>query len=286
VTGRCASAAIIETVDQEACVSLAESAAAETTVIPLGAPGTPAPGAEVRGVDLSRPIDSETADLLRAAWRDHQVIVLRGQSLSPDDQMHFCAVFGEIGRRARPIETRNEPQGAPDGMMFVSNLKVDGKNIGSLPDGEMQFHIDQIYTERPAMGTSLYALEVPRSGGDTLFANLYAAYDRLPAATQRRIAGLKAAHYFDYGNLGGRKALFVCRLMTGYIENMSRAESDALLEELFGQVERPDIVYAHRWRAGDLLLWDNRCTVHARTDFDAGERRHLRRFTIQGDRPV
>jgi taurine dioxygenase len=304
-------------------VSLAESAAAEATVIPLGTPGTLAPGAEVRGVDLSRPIDPGTADLLRAAWRDHQVIVLRGQSLSPDDQMRFCVVFGDIGRRARPIETRNEPQGAPDGMMFVSNLKVDGKNIGSLPDGEMQFHIDQIYTERPAMGTSLYALEVPRLGGDTLFANLYAAYDRLTAATQRRIAGLKAVHYFDYGNLGattrdavtqaarddatraardsaphaahpivrthpttGRKALFVCRLMTGYIENMAHDESDALLEELFEQVERPDIVYAHRWRAGDLLLWDNRCTVHARTDFDPGERRHLRRFTIQGDRPV
>jgi taurine dioxygenase len=173
------------------------------------------------------------------------------------------------------------------------------------------------------MGTALYALEVPRVGGDTLFANLYAAYDGLAEATKRRIAGLKAVHYFDYGNYGatrresvtgaaqdgatsaarddaphfahpvvrthpvsGRRALFVCRLMTGYIEDMERAESDALLEELFSAVERPELVYAHKWRAGDLVLWDNRCTVHARTDFDPGERRHLRRFTIQGDRPV
>ena len=134
-------------------------------------------------------------------------------------------------------------------------------------------------------------------------------------ATKRRIDGLKAVHYFDYGNFGattrvavsqaardsaphaahpivrthpetGRKALYVCRLMTGYVEGMERVESDALLEELFIQVEQPDLVYAHHWRPGDLLLWDNRCTVHARTDFDPAERRHLRRFTIQGDRPI
>lgn len=266
-------------------------------------------GAEIRGLDLRRPQDAATTAALRAAWHEYLVIVLRGQEISAEDQRRFCSYFGEVGKRARAPEERNEPPGTPQGMMYVSNLRVDGKHIGSLPDGEMQFHIDQCYVERPAMGTALFAIEVPRAGGDTMFSNLYKAYDALPEAIKRRIEGRKAVHFYDYNSMvrksfagregvkhyahpvacthpvTGRKALFVNRLMTGYIEGLEPAESEEILNQLFEVIERPAFVYAHKWRPGDLLLWDNRCTAHARTDFDPAERRHLRRFTIQGDKP-
>lgn len=276
------------------------------TVIPL----SPALGAEVRGLDLRQAADPATITALREAWARHQVIVLRDQQVSAEDQRRFCGFFGEIGQRARPAEARQEPAGTPDGMMYVSNMRVEGKLIGSLPDGEMQFHIDQCYTETPALGSSLFAIEVPSTGGDTLFSNLYAVYDSLPDSVKCRIDGRKAVHFYDYTAMTraasanragvkhfahpvvcshpttGRKALFVNRLMTGFIEGLEAAESEAILLQLFDAIERPDFIYAHKWRVGDLLLWDNRCTAHARTDFDPAQRRHLRRFTIQGGRPV
>lgn len=268
-------------------------------------------GAEIRGVDLRQLQNAATIAALRNAWYENLVIVLRDQEISAEDQQRFCGFFGDVGKRARPAAARNEPVGAPEGMMFVSNLRVDGKQIGSLPDGEMQFHIDQCYVERPAMGTSLFAIEIPRAGGDTLFSNLYAVYESLPAAIKSRIEGRRAVHFYDYNSMvrktfdasrtdvknyahpvvcthpeTGRKSLFVNRLMTGYIEGLEAQESEDILLQMFERIEQPDFVYAHKWRLGDILLWDNRCTAHARTDFDPAERRHMRRFTIQGDIPV
>src|SRR5690606_27633199 len=145
--------------------------------------------------------DAGTVAALRAAWHDNLVIVLRNQEISAEDQKRFCGFFGDVGRRARPAEARNEPSGTPEGMMYVSNLRVDGKQIGSLPDGEMQFHIDQCYIERPAMGTSLFAIEVPSTGGDTMFSNLYKVYEALPETLKRRIEGRKAVHFYDYNSI-------------------------------------------------------------------------------------
>ncbi len=272
---------------------------------------SPALGAEIRGVDLRQPQDAATIAALRNAWHENLVIVLRDQEISAEDQRRFCGFFGDVGKRARPPAGRHEPDGTPEGMMYVSNVRVDGKQIGSLPDGEMQFHIDQCYIEFPAMGTALFAIDVPRAGGDTLFSNLYAVYEALPERIKQRIDGRKAVHFYDYTAMSrsdvvnkprtdvknyahpvvcthpvtGRKSLFVCRLMTGYIEGLEPAESEDILTLLFDQIEKPEFVYAHKWRPGDLLLWDNRCTAHARTDFDPAERRHLRRFTIQGGKP-
>lgn len=270
-------------------------------------------GVEIAGLDLTRPIDAETANLLREAWTNYLVLLLRGQqNLSVEDQQNFCRVFGELGGRSRPKETRREGADAPDEVMFVSNVKVNGKNIGSLPDGEMQFHIDQCYTEKPAIGTCLYAMEIPSRGGDTLFSNLYSVWDYLPPDVRAKLKGRKAVHYFDYDAtnndfftqanretlrhyahpvgrvhpLSGRTALYVCRLMTDRIEDMPEEESRALLARLFDAIERPEFMYVHKWRVGDVLLWDNRCSAHARTDFDPNERRHLRRFTVQGEQPI
>ena len=195
--------------------------------------------------------------------------------------------------------------------MLVSNIRENGKLLGSLPDGEMHFHSDQCYLEKPANGTFLYAIEIPSQGGDTLFLNMYKAYEALPAALRARVDGRKALNAYLYDSttreVNGskldltahphyvqpmvrthpdtkRKALYVNRLMTWSVEDMDESESNALLDQLFAHIEQDQFIYAHHWRVGDLVLWDNRCTLHARTDFSDKERRLLRRHVVTGDR--
>jgi len=196
-------------------------------------------------------------------------------------------------------------------VMLISNIRENGKQIGALPDGEMQFHSDQCYQEKPAMASMLYAIEVPSTGGNTLFANAYKAYETLPDDIKRRLDGRKALHAYDYDNASmkrgtqikdgvphfahpvfrthpatGRKALYVNRLMTIAIEDLPEAESDGLLDFLFTHQENPAFIYEHVWRVNDLLMWDNRCALHARTDFSNDERRLMRRVTVLGERPM
>jgi taurine dioxygenase len=268
-------------------------------------PLCPALGAEIIGVDLRDDLDDVFAQILDA-WHANLVILLRDQQLGEEDQVRFAEHFGPLARIHTPQFVRTHPA-----VMLISNIREDGKPIGALPDGEMHFHSDQCYQERPAMGTMLYALEVPRAGGNTLFANAYTAYETLPEQIKRRIDGRRALNAYDYDKAAtrrgtrvaegvpfyvhpvvrthpatGRKALYVNRLMTVSIEGMADAESDELLETLFDHQERREFVYEHVWRPGDLLLWDNRCTLHARTDFDASERRKLRRVAVLGDVPA
>ncbi len=264
-------------------------------------------GVEVTGIDLNAPLAAGDADRLRQAFNEGLVLVVRDQAdLAPEAQVRFCELFGPLGRRSRPAETRHEPAAAPAEVMFVSNRRENSKFIGSLPEGEMMFHIDQCYTERPARATCLYAIAVPREGGDTLFGNLCAAYDALPPDLRVIVDSHRALNVFTYDATlrdqvagaaarrecvqpmrvrhpeTGRAALYVNRLMTFHIEGLPEDESRAVLERLFDHEERPEFVYRHHWRQGDLLIWDNRCTVHARTDFDPAEERHLRRFTVEG----
>jgi alpha-ketoglutarate-dependent taurine dioxygenase len=269
-------------------------------------PLSPALGAEIVGVDLAQEIDDRTFAQIRDAWHEHLVILLRDQELSEDDQVRFAEKFGPPAVIHTKQFVRNHPA-----VMLISNIREDGKPIGALPDGEMHFHTDQCHQERPAMASMLYAIEVPRAGGNTLFANGYNAYETLPDALKLRIAGRKALNAYDYDTAAtkrgtdladgvpscvhpvvrthpatGRKALYVNRLMTVRIEGLPADESDALLDTLFAHQERRDFVYEHVWRPGDLLMWDNRCTLHARTDFSPDERRLMRRVTILGEKPV
>jgi taurine dioxygenase len=269
-------------------------------------------GAEIVGVDLREPLDETTFARIRAAWLDRCVLLIRDQQIDQDEQARFAARFGELGR----LVTKHDGQKYAPGVMLVSNIRENGKQIGVLPDGEMYFHSDQCYAERPTMATLLYAIEIPSHGGNTLFANMYAAYETLPEDVKRRIDGLKALNVYDYFSNGtvrgaslgdltgrsdvpsyahpivrthpdtGRKALYVNRLMTDSIAGLDRAESDRLLEFLFQHQEDRRFVYEHVWRPGDLMMWDNRCTLHARTDFPPTERRLLRRIIVQGDKPV
>jgi taurine dioxygenase len=195
-------------------------------------------------------------------------------------------------------------------VMFISNIRDNGKLVGALPDGEMQFHSDQCYVEKPATGTMLYAIEVPSAGGNTLFANALRAYDDLSQGMKMRLDGKLAMHAYDHTSgqyrrpetLGsnakryahpifrthpptGRKVLYVNRLTTQYIIGLSPSESDELLAQLFDHQEQQKYIYEHVWKVGDLLFWDNRSCLHARTDFDARERRLLRRLTLLGEKP-
>ena len=286
-------------------VQHAEKARSQTSALqcrPLSA----ALAAEIVGVDLRRPLDDQTFEQVLAAWHQHLVILLRNQELTEEDQVGFAERFGPPAIIHTKEYIRTHPA-----VMLISNIREDGKPIGALPDGEMQFHTDQCHQERPAMASMLYAIEVPGVGGNTLFANGYKAYETLPAEIKQRIEGRNALNAYDYHTAAmkrgtrlaqgvpfyihpvvrthpatGRRALYVNRLMTVRIEEMPEAESDELLQLLFDHQERREFIYEHVWRPGDLLMWDNRCTLHARTDFSPGERRLLRRVTILGEKPV
>jgi taurine dioxygenase len=271
-------------------------------VIPLSAHV----GAEIRGIDLTQDIDAVAAELLREAWLNHLVLVVRGQVLSADDQKRFAMLFGDI----QPPRSRPGQRDPNDPVMWIGNALIDGK-IGELPEGDMQFHADQCYYETPAKGAVLYGIEIPSQGGNTLFANTYAGYESLSADLRGKAEKLQVQFLYDYEKNANRKAptnwtdaprythpavivhpetkrraLFVNRLMADQIVGMERAESDALIEVLCDANERPQHIYEHVWRVNDLLLWDNRCTLHARTDFDPSERRVLRRMAIKGQRPI
>jgi len=266
----------------------------------------PAIGAEIIGVDLSAPMSDETFAQVLDCWHRNLVILFRDQHLTEDDQVRFGERFGPPAVSHTQRYTTKNPA-----VMLISNIRENGRAIGALPDGEMHFHTDQCYQERPAMASILYALEIPSQGGNTLFANAYLAYETLPAAMKKSIEGRNALNAYDYDNasmkrgtkLGegvpsywhpivrthpatGRKALYVNRLMTVAVEGLPDAEGEALLNALFDHQEQPQFIYEHIWRPHDLLMWDNRCTLHARNDFSAAERRLMRRLTILGEKPV
>lgn len=273
---------------------------------------TPHIGALISGIDAAKELDNVTGQAIVDAWLAHGVILLRDQNLTDDDQAQFSSLFGTLTERSRPAEARNEinrSEADPYAgyTMLVTNIRENGKPIGSLPDGDMMFHADLVYRKIPSRATILYGIETPKQGGDTLFASLTAAYDALDVETKALVDSKRAMQGYHYGIMHrennvplqsymhplvqvipetGRKALFASRLMTMFVDGMGKDESDALLDRLFDHIEQPEFVYIHEWRPGDLLVWDNRASVHARTDFDPNERRLLRRLATTGAPPV
>lgn len=265
-------------------------------------PLSPAIGADILDVNV-RNLADEVFPRVLQVWHENLVILFRGQVLTEQEQAKFGEYFGGgqlSGGHNSGLEIKR-------GVAFVGNVREGGKSIGILPDGEMQFHSDQCYHEKPSKGTMLYAMEIPSKGGNTLFANTYAAYESLPSDVKKRLEGLQALNIYDYGlnptqrgnvsvtaprfvhpvvrthPVTKRKALYVNRLMTARIEGIPAEESEKLLEILFAQQERPEFIYEHVWEPGDLVVWDNRCALHARTTFDPSERRLLRRVTLEGE---
>ncbi len=279
----------------------------DITVTPL----SPACGAEIGSVDLTRPLSSATVDAIKDAWGKHLVLVFRGQSITQEQQLRFASYFGELGNRKKaPEKLRARAEGVEqthEKVLLVTNIKIEGEPIGAFGDGEFWFHIDSGYAARPYKYTFLHALELPSSGGNTLFSNMYKACEAVPPALKEKLKGRRALHIHEYnrakqashvGNISsvphhwhpvfithpdtGRKSLFVDRLMTARIEGMSEDDSAAILNQLYDIGEQREFIYEHVWHENDFLMWDNRCTIHARTDFPKDERRLLRRCTVEG----
>jgi taurine dioxygenase len=221
--------------------------------------------------------------------------------------IRVTGIFGEFAALGRPKHTL--PSGFTKilpNIMLISNIRENGETIGALPDGEMMFHHDTIHRDDPHKATLLYSVEIPTHGGDTLFASGTGAYDTLDPAMKAKLEGRRAVNFYVYNSVKRndkqgvdatsqavhpvvrthdetqRKALYVNRLMSVRIEGMPEAESDELLNFLFDHSEKPEFVYTHVWRKGDLIVWDNRCSSHARTDFPADQRRLLLRTTVKG----
>jgi taurine dioxygenase len=282
-----------------------DAAVGSLEIIPTGA----ALGAEVRGVDLTS-LDDRQFAALRDAWYQHQVILLRGQTLDDQDLIAFSRRFGDLDWAPVQETGRRFVEGLPE-IYIVSNVKQNGEPIGSLGAGEAVWHTDMSYLEKPPMASTLYALEVPPSGGNTSFCSMYAVYQSLPPELKRRIAGLKIKHDGTYNSGGflrqgvtptddprtspgalhplvcthpdtGRQMLYLGRRRNAYLAGLDLPESEALLDELWRFVERPEFKWEHVWRVGDLVMWDNRCTMHRRDPFDDATRRIMHRTQIKG----
>jgi taurine dioxygenase len=274
-------------------------------VVPTGRPLA----AEVRGVDL-RSLDDQKFAALRRAWHQHQVLLIRGQTLSDQDLIAFSRRFGDLDWAPVQETGRRFVEGLPE-IYIVSNVKVNGEAIGSLGAGEAVWHTDMSYLDVPPMASMLYALEVQPSGGNTSFCSMYAVYEALPADMKRRIAPLKIKHDGTYNSGGflrqgvtatddprtspgavhplvcthpdtGRQMLYLGRRRNAYLVGLDLPESEALLDELWRHVERPEFAWEHAWRVGDLVMWDNRCTMHRRDPFDDTSRRIMHRTQIKG----
>lgn len=258
---------------------------------------SPVLGAELIGFDPAAPYTPETVAALKAAFLEHHLLLIRGQEISTEDEVRLSELFGPVSKMGEHMKHGGKT-------MNISNAHKDG----ALPTGELLFHSDQIYFKYPLKAIALYAVEVPSKGGDTLFSNALMAWDNLPPRLKERVQGLVTENVYDYGpnrgdrrvdtsNLSeltvraehpiawphpdtGRPVLLINRLMTARILGMDKAESDALLEELFAYTEDPKITYRHVWQKHDLVFWDNRVLQHARTNFDPAEKRVLRRVPI------
>jgi taurine dioxygenase len=253
-------------------------------------------GAEIVGVDCSKPLEKDVVLRLKQAVLDHLVLVFRDQDLGEEEQVSFSRYFGD----PKP-HVREQPERAVEEIFIVSNVIENGRSIGALGYGELTFHSDLSYLQHPGSISIVYAVEVPREGGDTQWANGYAAYDGLPADLRERVLPLRAVHRHGEENQNPelpashpvirthpdtvRRTTYVSPQFTRYIEGVSEAESRELLERLFAHVIRPEFVWTHKWRARDLVLWDNRPTMHRREAFDPRERRTLKRTQMFGEVP-
>ena len=273
-------------------------------------------GAEVIGADLQQPVGDNLFRELHQAWVDADgLLIVRDQVLTPEQQIAFSRRFGELASAdENPVTRKYTLPGHPE-IFRVSNKKKDDEPLGR-EDAGTYWHADGTWQAFPSKASILYAIEIPRVGGNTMFADLYQAWETLTPTMQAMLKGLQAVHAManasgtsferEFNGKGdmvaakaavhplvivhpdsGRKALFVNRGYTAQIVGMNRAESDALLAFLFQHSTAPELVYRHSWRPRDLVIWDNRCTAHyAIPDYKAVGDRYLHRTSVKGDRPM
>jgi len=275
-------------------------------------------GAEVRGVDLSNTLDDKTFTAVYGAWLEHLILLFRGQDIDDPQMVAFSRRFGDLDLAPIPGHGRAFVEGIPE-MFVISNVIEDGRKIGSLGDGECLWHTDMAYAEVPPKASCLYSLEVPEGEGDTGFLNMYAAYNTLSDDLKTQIEGRTIKHdtkytldgfdredgppiweaidsgLFDVVALPGnshpivrthpetnRRALYIGRRQNTYVNGLPVEESEALLDALWAHAEEygRDTMH-HRWRIGDLVIWDNRCVMHRRDQFSSKARRVMHRTQIR-----
>jgi taurine dioxygenase len=285
--------------------------------VPLTVKNLDAPlGAEISGVDPSGPLSASDIEAIERVWRERLVVVFHDQSLSDPELIAFSKNFGEL----------DPPGPNPYGQPFlkdnpelnvISNVVESGKPIGNLGDGEAVWHADMTYVEVPPKAAMLHALEVPppEAGGNTYFADMFAAYSALPADLKTAVEGKIAVHDASTNSAGmlrkgyqavtdvrqtvgahhplirtepgtGRKALFLGRRPNAYIIGLEVAESEALLDALWAHATQPRFTLSHQWKVGDLLMWNNLSVLHRRDPFDPKTRRVMHRSQIKGNERI
>jgi len=273
-------------------------------------------GAEAAGIDLSKPLPQADIDAIEAAWRERLVVVFHDQKLSDPQLIAFSKNFGELDPPGP------NPYGEPFNkehpeLNVISNVVENGKPVGNLGDGEAVWHADMTYVDVPPKAAMLHALEVPppEAGGNTYFANMFAAYETLPADLKEVIEGKIAIHDASRNSAGmlrkgykevtdvreavgarhplvrtdpktGRKALFLGRRSSAYVLGLSVAESEALLDALWTHATEPRFAMCHEWKVGDVLMWNNLSVLHRRDPFDPETRRVMHRSQIKGDENI
>jgi taurine dioxygenase len=271
-------------------------------------------GAEVSGLELTRPLASDLVQELHRALGEHGILLFRGAQLTPEQHIAFSRHFGALATHV--VGEFNLP-GHPE-IFIVSNVKEDGKLKGAVYAGQY-WHSDLSYMPKPSLGSLLLCREIPEIGGDTMWANMYLAYDTLSEVMKNFLGGLKAVHDYSHAYdtyfahlkerppltpeqraktppvehpmvrthpVTGRKALYVNPGFTTRILGMAHEESQPILDFLSRHSTRPEFIYRHRWQVRDLIFWDNRCTMHyALSDYDFSVRRHMHRTTLAGDEP-
>lgn len=288
------------------------NSAQDMRVVPTGA----ALGADIEGIDVSQEIDQAAFDKIMQAWGDHLVLRFRAQTLDDDQLAAFSARFGALDDAPTQARDTQYHLRRKD-IAIISNIVNDaGQPVGSLGNSELVWHQDMSYKDLPPKASLLYGVEVPKTGGATAFYNLYKAYETLPADLRERIAGksckhdatrnsagqLRAGLEESYTNedrpgaihplvvrhpLTGRESLYLGRRPNAWIVGLSDEESDALLDALWAHIENNDFVWEQQWQPGDVVLWDNRCTLHKRGPLDPAQRRLMHRTQVRDEaRPV
>jgi taurine dioxygenase len=271
-------------------------------------------GAEVSGIDLSKAITPDEVDAIEAVWRERLVVVLHGQTLTDPQLIAFSKWFGELDPPGP------NPYGEPFLKEFpelnvISNVVENGKPVGNLGDGEAVWHADMTYVDVPPKAAMLHSLEVPPTGGNTHFANMFAAYESLPPDLKQAVAGKIAVHDASRNSAGmlrkgyrdvtdvretvgahhplvrtepntGRKALFLGRRPNAYVLGLDVPESEALLDALWAHATKPEFAMCHVWQVGDVLMWNNLSVLHRRDPFDPKSRRIMHRSQIKGDERI
>jgi taurine dioxygenase len=269
--------------------------------------------ADIEGVDLSKALDAASLASIVEAWSEHLVLRFRGQKLSDPDLERFSAMLGPLDKAPTYSKGVRTDVGS-DFVTVISNVVVNGVAIGDLGNAEALWHTDMSYNETPPMASALYSLEIPPVGGETGFCNMYQAWETLPQDLRQRISGRMCVHDSSTNSVGGlrggheavtdvtktpgarhpmvithpvtkRECLFLGRRRNAYIVGLPINESEELLDAVWAHTTKKELSWYQEWQVGDLILWDNRCVMHRRDDFDPNSRRIMHRTQIAGSKP-